>query len=230
LLVSCPADARRDGVGMDAGDGGQGLSHGEVGIVLVRALMSGIPVVGGASDVLMSGWLEHRRRRLEDVSTGLQQGADAAQLLAAVREDPAVLDLWLRAAEAGQRSRVARARVALGRVVAKGATRELDWDEADLLVDALAELREPHVELLVRIDELDRRARDSLGAVARNAEVWGETKEPTRAVATEYPVAIHQTLLRHGLAESHGMSLSGVSKATRPTALGRRLLRDLDPA
>lgn len=210
-------------------DSGPGTRPGEVGVLLVRALIAGVPVVGGAAEVLVSGWLEHRRRRLGDVAAGLQQGADPEELLAAVSEDPAVLDLWLRAAEAGQRARARRARVALGRVVAQGATGKVEWEEAELLVDALCELREPHIELLVRIVAIDQDARDQLGADAPPASVSSQTKSPAGEAADDYPIPIHQTLLRHGLAEAHGMSFSGVSRATRPTELGRRLLRDLAP-
>lgn len=208
------------------GDSPDGLTTNEVGLVLVRALLTAVPG-GSAADVLYSGWLEHRRRRLDDVASGLQDEADHATLLAAVEEDPTVLDLWLRAAEAAQRARVRQARIALGRAAARGVTEPAEWDRAELIIDALAELRKPHLELLLRLADMDARARAELSADASQHDVDTATRVEAQEVAGEYPTAVHQTLLRHGLAVAHGMSYTGVAQGAKITELGHRLLDDL---
>lgn len=200
------------------------------GHVVLRMLLASVPWAGGALDIAYTTWMNQRHDRLGDVAQGLHSGAHEADLLRAVEDNPDVLDLWLRAAEAGQRARIRRARVALGRAVAKAATDPAQWDEAELLVDALSELREPHATLLARLAALEDEARTIVGEDASTSQLRRETSDRAKEVADEYPMAIHQTLLRHGLVVSHGMSFRGVSSAHETTELGRRLLSELEAA
>lgn len=120
-------------------------------LIPLRALVSAIPYIGGALDILLYDkgakfqWarLEHFLKCLDE-RMRLIESSDWLEQISASEE---LLDLFALAVQGSIQSRSKKKREQFATLIAKGALAR-NWDEAELASRILADLSESHIEIL----------------------------------------------------------------------------------
>lgn len=178
----------------------------------IKAVLELVPFVGGAIATIFGDHMERRRGRIQETAAAAvdRVGGDADRITDRLKSDERFADIFFDGLAAASRSSIEAKRVAIGHALGDAAMGEgeLELDESQLLLKAMADLELPHLRALQRISRMEQ------------TELMASLLQAT-------PPPVLAALIRHGLVIQgayDGLAIEGV------TDFGNRLLEFVEGA